>query len=417
MGTTKHEDRSEMIKAFSQPDSEFQIFVLSTRAGGIGINLQNADTVVIYDSDWNPHQDLQAQDRAHRIGQKNRVIVLRLVTLDSVEEKILAAAKFKLGVDSKVIQAGMFNQKSTSKDRRKALEDIFNADIQKDPDDAEDCAIDLETLNEKISRSEEELKYYQEVDKTIQDRLVNDEAYKNDPTRNFGYDPLLTDEELPNILFKQHLDTIRSQSSYSNSPSKSRSSVALRESVIEISDAKWVKAMEDGNLEEVMEFERQRLHAKRNNLPTPKRQSSTADLSLPSSKKKKKASPELAEYFAWLLKRLEEVVLPFTDKKTGVTENRFLSPPFARLPTKKELPHYHEVITTPMDFLRMRQKMGHGIYETIEDVDRDVDLMFSNARIYNEEDSILYTDSIVLEEKYKDLRKETEGKIPTKQES
>ena len=103
-GTTKHEDRSEMIKAFSQPDSEFQIFVLSTRAGGIGINLQNADTVVIYDSDWNPHQDLQAQDRAHRIGQKNRVIVLRLVTLDSVEEKILAAAKFKLGVDSKVIQ-------------------------------------------------------------------------------------------------------------------------------------------------------------------------------------------------------------------------------------------------------------------------------------------------------------------------
>ena len=170
----------------------------------------------------------------------------------------------------------MFNQKSTSKDRRKALEDIFNADIQKDPDDAEDCAIDLETLNEKISRSEEELKYYQEVDKTIQDRLVNDEAYKNDPTRNFGYDPLLTDEELPNILFKQHLDTIRSQSSYSNSPSKSRSSVALRESVIEISDAKWVKAMEDGNLEEVMEFERQRLHAKRNNLPTPKRQSSTA---------------------------------------------------------------------------------------------------------------------------------------------
>ena len=112
-------------------------------------------------------------------------------------------------------------------------------------------------------------------------------------------------------------------------------------------------------------------------------------MSLPSSKKKKKANPELAEYFAWLLKRLEEVVLPFTDKKTGVTENRFLSPPFARLPTKKELPHYHEVITTPMDFLRMRQKMGHGIYETIEDVDRDVDLMFSNARIYNEEDSIV----------------------------
>ena len=55
--------------------------------------LQTADTVVIFDSDWNPHQDLQAQDRAHRIGQKNEVRVLRLMTVNSVEERILAAAR------------------------------------------------------------------------------------------------------------------------------------------------------------------------------------------------------------------------------------------------------------------------------------------------------------------------------------
>jgi SNF2 family DNA or RNA helicase len=61
------------------------IFLLSTRAGGLGINLTAADTVVIYDSDWNPQMDLQAMDRAHRIGQKNMVNVYRLITENTVE--------------------------------------------------------------------------------------------------------------------------------------------------------------------------------------------------------------------------------------------------------------------------------------------------------------------------------------------
>ena len=65
-GTTKADDRGGMLKEFNSPDSEYFIFLLSTRAGGLGLNLQTADTVVIFDSDWNPHQDLQAQDRAHR---------------------------------------------------------------------------------------------------------------------------------------------------------------------------------------------------------------------------------------------------------------------------------------------------------------------------------------------------------------
>jgi len=64
-GTTKHEDRSMLLKLFNEPNSKYPIFILSTRAGGLGLNLQTADTVIIFDSDWNPHQDLQAQDRAH----------------------------------------------------------------------------------------------------------------------------------------------------------------------------------------------------------------------------------------------------------------------------------------------------------------------------------------------------------------
>ncbi|NXX98772.1 SMCA2 protein, partial [Centropus bengalensis] len=101
-GTTKSEDRAALLKKFNEPGSQYFIFLLSTRAGGLGLNLQAADTVIIFDN------------RAHRIGQQNEVRVLRLCTVNSVEEKILAAAKYKLNVDQKVIQAGMFDQKSSS---------------------------------------------------------------------------------------------------------------------------------------------------------------------------------------------------------------------------------------------------------------------------------------------------------------
>lgn len=77
-----------------------------------------------------PTQDLQAQDRAHRIGQQNEVRVLRLCTVSSVEEKILAAAKYKLNVDQKVIQAGMFDQKSSSHERRAFLQAILEHEEQ-----------------------------------------------------------------------------------------------------------------------------------------------------------------------------------------------------------------------------------------------------------------------------------------------
>jgi SNF2 family DNA or RNA helicase len=79
-GSTKADDRGERMAQFNKPNSEYDIFLLSTRAGGLGLNLQTADTVIIFDSDWNPQMDLQAQDRAHRIGQKKEVLVLRFIT-------------------------------------------------------------------------------------------------------------------------------------------------------------------------------------------------------------------------------------------------------------------------------------------------------------------------------------------------
>merc|ERR1711970_606771 len=161
-GTTKTEERGEMLREFNSPDSEYFIFILSTRAGGLGLNLQTADTVIIFDSDWNPHQDLQAQDRAHRIGQKNEVRVLRLMTVNSVEERILAAARYKLNMDEKVIQAGMFNQRSTGSERQDLLQSILREEA--DDEDEENEVPDDDVVNQMIARSEEEFELFQRMD-------------------------------------------------------------------------------------------------------------------------------------------------------------------------------------------------------------------------------------------------------------
>eukprot|EP00923_Selenidium_pygospionis_P047189 GHVN01081424.1.p1 GENE.GHVN01081424.1~~GHVN01081424.1.p1 ORF type:complete len:886 (+),score=90.77 GHVN01081424.1:4604-7261(+) len=104
-GTTSHDERIENIDRFNAEGSTFFVFLLTTRSGGLGINLATADTVVLYDSDWNPQADLQAQARAHRIGQKKPVAVFRLVTTGTVEEKILEKAQQKLRLDQIVIQS------------------------------------------------------------------------------------------------------------------------------------------------------------------------------------------------------------------------------------------------------------------------------------------------------------------------
>ncbi|KAI1091325.1 SWI/SNF family of DNA-dependent ATPase [Rostrohypoxylon terebratum] len=105
-GSTAHEDRIAAIDDYNKPDSEKFIFLLTTRAGGLGINLTSADIVILYDSDWNPQADLQAMDRAHRIGQTKQVVVYRFVTENAIEEKVLERAAQKLRLDQLVIQQG-----------------------------------------------------------------------------------------------------------------------------------------------------------------------------------------------------------------------------------------------------------------------------------------------------------------------
>ena len=118
-GSTAHEDRIQGIDEYNKEGSEKFLFLLTTRAGGLGINLTSADIVVLFDSDWNPQADLQAMDRAHRIGQKKQVHVYRFVTENAMEEKVLERAAQKLRLDQLVIQQGRTQQaasKAASKD-------------------------------------------------------------------------------------------------------------------------------------------------------------------------------------------------------------------------------------------------------------------------------------------------------------
>ena len=116
-GSTGTDVRADLLDKFNAPDSPYFLFMLSTRAGGMGLNLQTADTVIIFDSDWNPQMDAQAEDRAHRIGQKRRVKILTMVCDGTIEEDILRKANEKRAIDHKAIQAGMFNQRSTAEER------------------------------------------------------------------------------------------------------------------------------------------------------------------------------------------------------------------------------------------------------------------------------------------------------------
>ncbi|XP_046707760.1 chromodomain-helicase-DNA-binding protein 3 isoform X2 [Silurus meridionalis] len=115
--------RQEAIDRFNAPGALQFCFLLSTRAGGLGINLATADTVIIFDSDWNPHNDIQAFSRAHRIGQANKVMIYRFVTRASVEERITQVAKRKMMLTHLVVRPGLGSKAGSMS--KQELDDIL----------------------------------------------------------------------------------------------------------------------------------------------------------------------------------------------------------------------------------------------------------------------------------------------------
>jgi chromodomain-helicase-DNA-binding protein 1 len=114
-GTIAPGPRRTAIDHFNAENSPDFCFLLSTRAGGLGINLMTADTVILFDSDWNPQADLQAMARAHRIGQKNHVMVYRLVSKNTIEEEVLERARNKMILEHLVISLGVTDKGITDK--------------------------------------------------------------------------------------------------------------------------------------------------------------------------------------------------------------------------------------------------------------------------------------------------------------
>ena len=364
------------MKKFNAKNSDYFVFLLSTRAGGLGLNLQAADTVIIFDSDWNPHQDLQAQDRAHRIGQRNEVRVLRLMTVNSVEERILAAAKYKLNMDEKVIQAGMFDQKSTGTERQQFLQSILHQD---EADEEEENAIpDDEFINLMISRSEEETELFKRMDIERAERELN------------GKPRLITAAELPDWLVKEDDEVDRwnyEEDSILGRGSRQRKEVDYTDSLTE---KEWLKAIDgdddfDDNPDDQDDIEKKKRGKKRRSRRDNNSDDSDGDLPL---KRKKLSDPKVKKQ----MQRVMKMVIQYTD-----AEGRILSDPFMKLPSRQKLPDYYEIIKKPVDIKKIIQRIEDGRYLDFTDLEKDFVQLCQNAQIYNEEASLIYEDSVNLQ--------------------
>merc|ERR1711933_696887 len=123
-GQVSAEDRQAKINRFSDPAATSFVFLLSSRAGAVGLNLQAADTVILFDLDWNPQNDKQAIARAHRVGQRKEVLVIRLLTTSPIEEHMQRRALEKLELEQKIIGAGAFSKKGQAKTPEERAEQI-----------------------------------------------------------------------------------------------------------------------------------------------------------------------------------------------------------------------------------------------------------------------------------------------------
>lgn len=436
-GSTKSDDRSDLLKLFNDPSSEYFCFLLSTRAGGLGLNLQTADTVIIYDSDWNPHQDLQAQDRAHRIGQKNEVRILRLISSNSVEEKILERAQFKLDMDGKVIQAGKFDNKSTNEERdallRTLLETAEAADQIGDQDEMDD-----DDLNEIMARSEEELLTFQQIDKH---RQATDEYGPG-----HRYPRLMCEEELPDIYLQEDnpvTDDVETEvygrgarerkiARYDDGLSERQFLEALDDSdedaptldeVIERnarraaerakrkSKSMGIEASPDPSVEEDETPQRK----KRRRGPQPKRKAEEVAEETPQPKRKRGRQPKIPDTLSSAdratltrivnsvmqsLKEMEQEIPPEGSDSEEEPMVRSIIEPFMKPPPRSQYPDYYMIIKNPIAVETIEKKIKRDDYQSLKEFRDDIHLLCQNARTYNEDGSILYQDANDIEVRF-----------------
>lgn len=215
-GTIATGPRRMAIDHFNAPGSADFCFLLSTRAGGLGINLMTADTVILFDSDWNPQADLQAMARAHRIGQTKPVSVYRLVSKETVEEEVLERARLKLMLEWITIRKGITDPKLSEKAQK------AQHDLAQEPNSTDDIQRILKRRGQKMFEQSGNQKKLEELD--IDSVLENAEELKTEQAagleadggedflRTFDYvNVKVTEDELPweKIIPQERLDQIK----------------------------------------------------------------------------------------------------------------------------------------------------------------------------------------------------------------
>ncbi|GAA5906919.1 uncharacterized protein JCM6883_005730 [Sporobolomyces salmoneus] len=400
-GTTKHEDRSSLLKLFNEPNSQYPIFILSTRAGGLGLNLQTADTVIIFDSDWNPHQDLQAQDRAHRIGQKKEVRILRLVTERSVEEHVMAGAAKKIEMDKKIIQAGRYDNKSTAEERDAFLRALLEADDEEKEDD--DDADEADILNEAIARTEEERQLFRQMD--LDRRKAEESAWF--AAGNTGKFPerLIQEYELPEVYRMEHQKAVVEPDEQPEGSTRRRKEVMYDDGMTE---EQWLQTMEE---DEDEAGGRKTRGARKSKAASVKPSESgfsdsgddndskkrgrenedTASSAGGGKRRKVQLSPyqqQLANCFELILTEMENLDNPtYGHQCTGL---------FNELPNKRDYADYYLLIRNPISLKEIKKKISKGLYPDCNAFANDIYLMLQNAMTYNDEGSIVYQDTLLL---------------------
>ncbi|EHK41123.1 hypothetical protein TRIATDRAFT_207565 [Trichoderma atroviride IMI 206040] len=437
-GTTKSDERSDLLRDFNAPGSDYFLFLLSTRAGGLGLNLQTADTVIIYDSDWNPHQDLQAQDRAHRIGQKNEVRILRLISSNSVEEKILERARFKLDMDGKVIQAGRFDNKSSETDRDAMLRTLLEtADMAESGEQEE---MEDEELNMLLARNDDELVTFQKLDEERQK-----ESIYGGPR---GKPRLMGEDELPDIYLNEG-NPIEDDAEeiILGRGARERTKVKYDDGLTE---EQWLMAVDDDEdspeaaaaRKQARKDKREANRTKRlggpDNSPSVSR-ASTEELETPKkrgrkpgSKNEKRKAEDVddeppakkrrgpqgrpsksaahndsrlgsqqrevlqkslrALYDSLMNLEVDDIEPPAEDDESDAGK-RLIIGPFVKLPPKREYADYYVIIQNPICMNHIQTRIKKEEYNSLSDLRKDFDLLIRNCQTYNEDGSILYQDA------------------------
>ncbi|EMD00989.1 hypothetical protein BAUCODRAFT_192112 [Baudoinia panamericana UAMH 10762] len=243
-GTIAAGARRLAIDHFNAPESQDFCFLLSTRAGGLGINLMTADTVILFDSDWNPQADLQAMARAHRIGQKKPVTIYRFVSKDTVEEEVLERARNKLMLEYITIQRGV-----TDKDARELGDRMAKVGASTaEPNSSDDISNILKKRGQKMFEQSGNQARLESLD--IDAMLANAEEHRTEQPegmttdggeeflRSFEYTDVKIDVEWEDIIPKDQLAKLKEEE-------RKKQEEAYLESVIEQNQPRKRKAPVD----------------------------------------------------------------------------------------------------------------------------------------------------------------------------